>query len=113
MPRAAPPKRRQPVMPTTSPVVEDQSHQPPVTRDRGHRSLGLSHWNMYLSIQRYRSPLLLLAALLVVAAIFLPLWGMTLVSTQYPDGLRMIVFPGRIRGDIDEINALNHYIGMT
>ena len=43
----------------------------------------------------------------------LPLWGMTLVSTQYPDGLRMIVYPTHIRGDITELNLLNHYIGMA
>jgi hypothetical protein len=38
---------------------------------------------------------------------------MVLVSTQYPEGLRMIVYPARIVGDLAEINALNHYIGMT
>jgi hypothetical protein len=43
----------------------------------------------------------------------LPLWGMTLVSTQYPEGLRMVVYPSGIIGDLGEINALNHYIGMT
>ena len=56
--------------------------------------------------------LLLAAAGLLLAAIFLPLWGMTLVSVQYPEGLRMIVYPTYITGDITEINMLNHYIGM-
>jgi hypothetical protein len=60
-----------------------------------------------------RTPLLLVAALLLAAATMLPLWGMTLVSTQYPEGLRMVVYPTRIAGDLAEINALNHYIGMT
>jgi copper chaperone NosL len=64
-------------------------------------------------VRRYRRPIVVLAAVLVAAAIFLPLWGMTLVSTQYPEGLRMVVYPTTIRGDIREINALNHYIGMT
>ena len=63
---------------------------------------------------RYLRPALLLgAALLMVAAIFLPLWGMTLASIQYPEGLRMIVYPMRMAGDIGEINALNRYIGMA
>lgn len=53
------------------------------------------------------------AAALVVWAIFLPLWGMTLVSVQYPEGLRMVVYPMWIRGDITELNLLNHYIGMA
>ena len=56
--------------------------------------------------------LLLAAAGLLVAAIFLPLWGMTLVSVQYPEGLRMIVYPTYITGDITEINLLNKAIGM-
>lgn len=57
--------------------------------------------------------LLLGAAALVLLAIFLPLWGMVLVSVQYPEGLRMVVYPMWIRGDITEINLLNHYIGMA
>lgn len=65
------------------------------------------------AIGRQRTPLLGLAALLLAAATTLPLWGMTLVSTQYPEGLRLVVYPHRIRGDLAEINALNHYIGMT
>jgi copper chaperone NosL len=56
--------------------------------------------------------LLLAAAGLLVAAVFLPLWGMTLVSVQYPEGLRMIVYPTYITGDIAEINLLNKAIGM-
>lgn len=63
-------------------------------------------------IRRFRGPLLLLAAVLVAAAVFLPLWGMTLVSTQYPEGLRMVVYANRIAGDIHELNTLNHYVGM-
>jgi copper chaperone NosL len=62
---------------------------------------------------RGRRPLLFAAALLSAAAIFLPLWGMTLVSTQYPEGLRIVVYPGHIAGDVSELNTLNHYIGMT
>lgn len=58
-------------------------------------------------------PLLAVAAACVAAAAFLPLWGMTLVSTQYPEGLRMVVYPTRIAGDVSEINVLNHYIGMA
>jgi hypothetical protein len=67
---------------------------------------------MIAFVTRYRRQLLLAAAALTLAAVFLPLWGMTLVSTQYPEGLRMIVFAGRIVGDIAELNALNHYVGM-
>ena len=67
---------------------------------------------MIALVTRYRRQLLLAAAALTLTAVFLPLWGMTLVSTQYPDGLRMIVYARRIVGDVGELNALNHYIGM-
>jgi hypothetical protein len=65
------------------------------------------------AVRRRRAPLLLVAALLLAVAARLPLWGMTLVRTQYPEGLRMVVYPSGIVGDLAEINALNHYIGMT
>jgi hypothetical protein len=68
---------------------------------------------IFTRVARRRTPLLLLAAFLLAAATMLPLWGMTLVSTQYPEGLRMVVYPSGIVGDLGEINALNHYIGMT
>lgn len=68
---------------------------------------------MFDFIRKHRFSILVLSAVLVAVAIVLPLWGMTLVSTQYPEGLRMVVYPTTIRGDIHEINALNHYIGMT
>ena len=67
----------------------------------------------FRGVSRARTPMLLVAALLVAAATVLPVWGMVLVSTQYPEGLRMVVYPARIAGDLAEINALNHYIGMT
>lgn len=66
-----------------------------------------------IPVARLRAGLLALAAVLVGAAGFLPLWGMTLVSVQYPEGLRMVIYPTRIVGDITEINLLNHYIGMA
>ena len=68
---------------------------------------------MFDFVHKHRRSILVLSALMVALAIILPLWGMTLVSTQYPEGLRMVVYPTTIRGDIREINALNHYIGMT
>lgn len=56
--------------------------------------------------------MLVAASCLTAASVLLPLWGMTLVSTQYPDGLRMVVYATHIRGDLAELNLLNHYIGM-
>jgi copper chaperone NosL len=52
------------------------------------------------------------AGVSMLAAIFLPLWQMTMISNQYPEGLRMWIYTYTLRGDLQEINTLNHYIGM-
>ena len=52
------------------------------------------------------------ALALLVAGALLPLWRMTLHAPQYPQGLRLVIDGRGVRGDVDEINALNHYIGM-
>jgi copper chaperone NosL len=60
--------------------------------------------------------MLLLAALLLVPAFTLPLWSIKLVAPQYNDGLGMYIGVRDIWGhtahDIQNINILNHYIGM-
>ncbi len=37
---------------------------------------------------------------------------MEFFAPQYPEGLNIIVYPDKLEGNIDNINALNHYIGM-
>ncbi len=58
------------------------------------------------------SILLVVAALLIVASIFTPWWRMEFFAPQYPEGLNIIVYPDKLEGEIEQINALNHYIGM-
>lgn len=45
-----------------------------------------------------------------------PLWRIQLVAPQYPEGLGMRIGISDVRGagpnDLDNINGLNHYIGM-
>ncbi len=53
-----------------------------------------------------------IAAALLVGSIFLPWWGMTFFAPQYPEGLKVIVYPTKMDGRVDIINGLNHYIGM-
>lgn len=53
-----------------------------------------------------------MAAVLVVATLWLPIWSMNLKAPQYPDGLRMRAYGDRVEGDLREINILNHYVGM-
>ncbi len=57
------------------------------------------------------------ASVLLVVALFMPIWDITLYSNQYPDGLDVLVKAsgfeaGRDGTDLKEINTLNHYIGM-
>lgn len=58
------------------------------------------------------SALLMAAALLLMISIFLPYWRMTMFAPQYPQGLRVQVYVNQLEGDVDEIDALNHYLGM-
>ncbi len=54
----------------------------------------------------------LVTAIALGLVFFLPIWRIDLVAPQYPEGLYLQIFAGKIGGDIDVINGLNHYIGM-
>lgn len=54
-----------------------------------------------------------LAAIFIGASIFFPWWKMVFYAPQYPEGLNIIVYPNKLAGEIDIINGLNHYIGMS
>jgi hypothetical protein len=56
--------------------------------------------------------LVLAAALLLIPSAFLPVWKITLVAPQYPEGLSLAIYPHKVAGEIQEVNILNHYIGM-
>jgi copper chaperone NosL len=66
---------------------------------------------------RTKSRLLVALAALVLLPIFVtPLWSIRLVAPQYPEGMGMNIGVSEVRGhdehDIQNINILNHYIGM-
>jgi hypothetical protein len=63
---------------------------------------------------RYLLPALLfsVAALLLILSIFFPYWRLTLNAPQYPKGLTVQAYVDRVEGDVQEIDGLNHYIGM-
>lgn len=56
--------------------------------------------------------LILLAALLIIPAYFTPLWQISLWAPQYPEGLNMKIWIDHLSGNVDQINGVNHYIGM-
>jgi len=53
-----------------------------------------------------------LAAISLIISIFLPYWKLTLEAPQYPKGLHVLTYVNRLEGDVQEIDGLNHYIGM-
>ncbi|MEX0685549.1 MAG: hypothetical protein WD267_10855 [Balneolales bacterium] len=60
--------------------------------------------------------LMVLASLLLVTLYFTPIWTITLTAPQYPTGLGMYISVDDITGheqhDLQNINILNHYVGM-
>ena len=59
--------------------------------------------------------LIAFAALLLVPVFFLPIlpiWTMKLWAPQYREGLELVIYTNTIRGDLQNINTLNHYVGM-
>jgi copper chaperone NosL len=56
--------------------------------------------------------LVILAAVMLAGAFFLPIWKIELTAPQYPEGLVLKISANGLGGDVDIINGLNHYIGM-
>lgn len=63
---------------------------------------------------RYWTPKMLftISALLLIVSILLPYWVLDLAAPQYPDGLTVTAFVNRLEGDVQELENLNHYIGL-
>ena len=57
-----------------------------------------------------------MAALFLAATLALPIWRISLIAPQYPEGLGMQIRLNTVEGvkqqDLANINELNHYIGM-
>lgn len=60
--------------------------------------------------------LMVFAALLLIFLFFFPIWKITLFAPQYPGGISMYIWINKITGDtpgtLQNINILNHYVGM-
>ncbi|MEO8196189.1 MAG: hypothetical protein ABI689_05660 [Thermoanaerobaculia bacterium] len=68
---------------------------------------------------RIRARILLVLLVVPLALTFTaPLWNISMIAPQYPDGLSLDIYAHKVEGgrngnDIQEINTLNHYIGMA
>jgi len=60
--------------------------------------------------------IVILASLLLILSFFFPLWYIDLEAPQYPEGIGLEIWLNKITGqnphDLENINGLNHYIGM-
>ncbi|GGH69806.1 hypothetical protein GCM10011318_11210 [Phaeocystidibacter marisrubri] len=58
----------------------------------------------------------IVAVLCLSMLYFFPLWEVTLIAPQYPDGVSMYIWIHQITGDtpgtLQNVNILNHYVGM-
>jgi len=56
------------------------------------------------------------AALMLIGVYFVPIWSISMDAPQYPEGIGMNITVDTIEGkqkyDLQNINGLNHYIGM-
>lgn len=67
------------------------------------------------NFHRTERSLILVAALVLVPVFFLPvlpIWTMKMWAPQYREGLTLTIYSNTIRGDLQKINTLNHYVGM-
>ncbi len=61
--------------------------------------------------------ILMFLAVILLASLFIwPMWSITLLAPQYPDGVQMHIYIDKIGGSspgtLQNVNILNHYIGM-
>lgn len=72
--------------------------------------------NAITDTMKKASTLMILGPLFLLGLYFLPLWNIMLGAPQYPEPLGMNIHINGIRGvsefDIQNIDGLNHYIGM-
>src|SRR4051812_46877867 len=48
----------------------------------------------------------------LIGVLFVPIWRIELNAPQYPEGLKLLIYAGKLAGDVNIVNGLNHYIGM-
>jgi copper chaperone NosL len=64
----------------------------------------------------FRRVIFILAVIFLGALFIWPMWQITLIAPQYPNGVTMYIWINKLGGDtpstLQNINILNHYIGM-
>src|ERR1043166_1588566 len=65
-----------------------------------------------MKLKNWSRLLVILAALSMSVAYVTPVWKIELEAPQYPEGLTLEIWISSLRGDVNSVNNLNHYIGM-
>ncbi|MBI4346703.1 MAG: nitrous oxide reductase family maturation protein NosD [Elusimicrobia bacterium] len=65
------------------------------------------------SRRRISAALGAVAGVLLAVSAFLPYWQARLFAPQYREGLTMTMYLHKLTGDIQEIDILNHYVGVA
>ncbi|GJM35581.1 MAG: hypothetical protein DHS20C18_45820 [Saprospiraceae bacterium] len=59
---------------------------------------------------------MVVAALGLLSLFIFPMWRITLLAPQYPDGVTMYIYINKLGGEssgtLQNVNILNHYVGM-
>lgn len=66
-------------------------------------------WVLHISVRVWFAAVV---AVLFLASYTQPVWVTYFTAPQYPQGLRLWVYLDRVEGDVQEVNILNHYVGM-
>ncbi|MCP5025477.1 MAG: cytochrome C [Actinomycetia bacterium] len=62
--------------------------------------------------QKRAKALFTTAAMVLAVSILFPYWRLKLVAPQFPNGLRVTAYVNRLEGDVQELEGLNHYVGL-
>lgn len=65
-----------------------------------------------MKLQPVSRVLVLICALTMGVAFFTSVWRIELEAPQYPEGLGLQIWVNGLKGDLESVNNLNHYIGM-
>ncbi|MBL7811416.1 MAG: hypothetical protein JNL57_04255 [Bacteroidetes bacterium] len=66
-----------------------------------------------IPLKNFSRWIIALSSLAMIGAYFTSVWYIDLSAPQYPEGLGLEIWVNGLKGDLDSINNLNHYIGMA
>lgn len=67
---------------------------------------------MNSKLSRLSRTLVFVAGIILIAVLFVPIWQISLQAPQYPEGLLLEIHANGLKGNVEIVNGLNHYIGM-